>query len=75
VRHYQIRISIKRVVVIIVDIKFIYKPEEDSVPQILSRYFKISNEASSTVIMPDVVGQCARVSSPLFLPTTWRHHK
>ncbi len=44
-------------------------PEEDIVPHILSKYCKIRRKASSTVIIPDEVGQCASVSSPLPLPT------
>lgn len=45
-------------------------PEAERDSQDLFRYFKTSQEASSMVIMPDDVGQCARVPSPPFLPTT-----
>ena len=44
-------------------------PEDDIVPHTLSKYCKILRKASSTVIIPDEDGQCARVSSPLPLPT------
>uniref|UniRef100_A0A0A9BZJ9 Uncharacterized protein n=1 Tax=Arundo donax TaxID=35708 RepID=A0A0A9BZJ9_ARUDO len=46
--------------------------EEDIAPHILSKYCRIRRKASSTVIIPDEVGQCASVSSPLPRPTICR---